>query len=169
MTAQMELTLEIARELELAEANAAVRCAEAMKSAQNDSIAACEAIAGGCAVYCGPENPITQAVGLGLARPTGRQAEERLPTGLEIRAAQSAELDLWVLAVAQGFAENRPVTLEILNVMKMFAEGRNTECYFAIVDGRIAGAATLALRGRIAGLFGAIVERPYEGDSSAGN
>lgn len=75
--------------------------------------------------------------------------------GLEIRAAQSAELDLWVLAVAQGFAENRPVTLEILNVMKMFAEGRNTECYFAIVDGRIAGAATLALRGRIAGLFGA--------------
>src|SRR4029077_5167416 len=35
------------------------------------------------------------------------------------------------------------------------AEGKNTECYFARVDGKIAGGATVALRGRIAGLFGA--------------
>ena len=39
--------------------------------------------------------------------------------------------------------------------MRLFASGKNTECYFASVGGKIAGGATLALRGRIAGLFGA--------------
>jgi GNAT superfamily N-acetyltransferase len=33
--------------------------------------------------------------------------------------------------------------------------GKNTECYLAYVDGRLAGGATVAIRGRIAGLFGA--------------
>jgi GNAT superfamily N-acetyltransferase len=47
------------------------------------------------------------------------------------------------------------VTQELLGIMRMFAEGKNTECYFARVDGKIAGGATVALRGRIAGLFGA--------------
>jgi hypothetical protein len=73
----MELTLEIARELELAEANTAVECAEAMKSAQHDSIAACGPIAG-YAVYRGPGNPITQGVGLGLIGPVSVEEFDRL-------------------------------------------------------------------------------------------
>jgi GNAT superfamily N-acetyltransferase len=37
----------------------------------------------------------------------------------------------------------------------MFATTKNTECYLARIDGRVAGGATLALRGTVAGLFGA--------------
>jgi GNAT superfamily N-acetyltransferase len=77
------------------------------------------------------------------------------PSGIEIRRANPDELDLWVMTVAQGFAENYPVTHELLSVMKMFALGKNTECYLASIGGRIAGGATLAVRGRIGGLFGA--------------
>ena len=39
--------------------------------------------------------------------------------------------------------------------MKMFAMGKNTECYLASIEGRIAGGGALAIRGRIGGLFGA--------------
>ena len=39
--------------------------------------------------------------------------------------------------------------------MKMFAMGKTTECYLARIDGRVVGGATLAVRGGIAGLFGA--------------
>jgi len=74
---------------------------------------------------------------------------------IDIRRAAPDELDLWTMTVAQGFAENYPVTQEILSVMKLFASTNNTECYLARIHGRIAGGATLAVRGRIAGLFGA--------------
>ena len=202
------LDLALAREIELAEAQAAVACAEMMKALQADTIAATEAIAGGYAVYCGANNPVTQAVGLGLAGPVSCEDFDRLEAfyftrnetvrvetcpladatllghykergyhvsefsnvmarqvgevpppreipGLEIRRAAAAEADLWVQAVAQGFAENYPTTQELLSVMKMFALGKHTELYLASVDGQIAGGATLAIRGRIAGLFGA--------------
>lgn len=202
------LDLSLAREVEHAEAEAAVGCADMMQALQAESVGAVERIAGGYAVYCGPGNPVTQAVGLGLhgpvnaeefdrleafyfrrnepvrvetcpmadstlfeqykarnyhvtefsnvmVRPVSSTKCESLPTRVEIRQADSNELDLWVMTVAQGFAENYPVTHEILSVMKMFAMGRNTECYLARIDGRIVGGATLAIRGRIAGLFGA--------------
>ncbi len=202
------LDLELAREVELAEAAAAVACAERMTSMQPDSGGAIERIAGGYAVYCGADNPVTQAVGLGLSGPVSAEEFDRLesfyfsrnepvrveicpmadasltahfnergyhvaefsnvmarpvpsgssstpPRGLEIRRASADELDLWVMTVAQGFAENYPVTQELLSVMKMFALGKQTECYLARIDGRVVGGATLAVRGRIAGLFGA--------------
>jgi GNAT superfamily N-acetyltransferase len=202
------LDLNLAREIELAEAEAAVSCATQMMAMQPGSQGAVEQIAGGYAVYCGAGNPVTQAVGLGLhgpvsaeefdkleafyfsrnepvrvetcpladatlfeqyksrnyfvsefsnvmVRPVVDGASPRLPAGLELRLARPDELDLWVMTVAQGFAENYPVTHELLSVMKMFAIGKNTECYLARIDGRVVGGATLALRGRIAGLFGA--------------
>ncbi len=202
------LDLELAREIELAEAEAAVGCAQQMITMQVQTEGAVEGIAGGYAVYCGAGNPVTQAVGLGLHGPVsaeefdkleafyfGRKETVRvetcpladatlfehyksrnyhvsefsnvmvravndssrpaLPAGLEMRRARPEELDLWVMTVAQGFAENYPVTHELLSVMKMFAMGKGTECYLARIDGRVVGGATLALRGRIAGLFGA--------------
>lgn len=202
------LDLALAREIELAEAGAAVGCAELMKRMQPESGAAVEHIAGGFSVYCGAGNPITQAVGLGLHGPVSAQDFDRLeafyfgrdepvrietcpladptlfekykersyhvsefsnvmaqpvrdgatppsPAEIEIQLVSREEIDLWVLAVAQGFAENYPVTQELLSVMKMFALGKNTECYVARINGRVVGGATLALRGRIAGLFGA--------------
>lgn len=202
------LSLELARELEHAEAEAAVGCAERMKAMQAQSVGAVERIAGGYAVYCGADNPVTQAVGVGLHGPVSGTEFDRLeafyfsrsesvrvetcpiadasllehfkergyhvsefsnvmvrsvdgngssalPPGMEIRRAGRDELDLWVMTVAQGFAENYPVTHELLSVMKMFALGKNTECFLARINGRVAGGATLAVRGRIAGLFGA--------------
>jgi GNAT superfamily N-acetyltransferase len=202
------LGLELAREIELAEAEAAIACAERVQAAQGDGAGAVASLGGGYAIYCGANSPVTQAVGLGLngavsteefdrleefyfsrkepvrvetcpmadgsliehyrergyhvsefsnvmVRPVEKAAAAALPAGIEIQKAAAGEIDLWTLTVAQGFAEHFPVTQEILSVMRMFADGKNTECYFARVDGKIAGGATLALRGRIAGLFGA--------------
>jgi GNAT superfamily N-acetyltransferase len=206
----LQLTLDLARELELAEAQAAVGCADRMIEIQSNSEAAIEKIAGGFGVYCGAGNPVTQAVALGLQGSVSAEEFNQLeafyfsrdepvrvetcpladtslfehykerhyhvtefsnvmvrpvlddtPSGsattkaIDIRAANPDELDLWVMTVAQGFAENYPVTHELLSVMKMFAMVENTQCFLARIDGRVVGGATLAIRGRIAGLFGA--------------
>lgn len=202
------LSLELAREIELAEAKAAVACAERLSAAHGNDAGAVAPTAGGYAVYCGANSPVTQAVGLGLngpvskeefdrleefyfsrkepvrvetcpmadgsliehyrergyhvsefsnvmVRPVEKSASTALPAGIGIQKTADGEIDLWTLTVAQGFAEHFPVTQELLNVMRLFASGKNAECYLARVDGKIAGGATLALRGRIAGLFGA--------------
>jgi GNAT superfamily N-acetyltransferase len=202
------LDIALAREIELAEGEAAVACAKMRKALQGECDSAVEAIAGGYAVYCGAGSPVTQAVGLGLNGPVSKEEFDRLeefyfsrkeavrvetcpladatllehykerkyhvseftnvmvraiageeefaaPDGVEVRRASPGEMELWTLTVAQGFAEHFPVTAEILSVMKMFAMGKNSECYLARVEGKVAGGATLALRGKVAGLFGA--------------
>ena len=199
------LDLALAREIELAEGEAAVACAKMRKALQAESDSAVEAIAGGYAVYCGANSPVTQAVGLGLNGPVSKEEFDRLeefyfsrneavrvetcpladatllehykergyhvsefsnvmvrgiagderwkaPDGVEVRKAAPGEMDLWTLTVAQGFAEYFPVTAEMLSVMKMFALGKNSECYLARMDGRVAGGATLALRGNGGGI-----------------
>lgn len=201
------LSLELAREIELAEAEAAVTCAERLSARHGNGAGAVAPVAGGFAVYCGANSPVTQAVGLGLigevrkeefdqleefyfsreepvrvetcpmadgsliehyqergyhvsefsnvmVRPM-EKAAAALPAGIEIQKMEDEEIDLWTLTVAQGFAEHFPVTQELLGIMRLFAYAKNTECYFARLDGKIAGGATLAVRGRIAGLFGA--------------
>lgn len=202
------LTLDLAREIEFAEAEAAVACAEMMATLASEQAAAVEKVAGGYAVYCGSNNPITQAVAVGLHGPVTSEEFDQLeqfyfdrrepvrietcpladpslfelyrdrgyhvtefsnvmargiengcalasPGEIKIRLARPDELDLWVMTVSQGFAENYPVTQELLAVMKMFARSKNTECYLARIDGRVVGGATLAVRGHIAGFFGA--------------
>jgi GNAT superfamily N-acetyltransferase len=202
------LTLELARRIEFAEAEAAVSCAETMRELRSGVESAVERTCAGFAIYCGPGSPVTQAVGLGMdgpvtseefdrlegfyfsrkepvrvetcpmahgslfdffgqrgyrvtefsnvmARPVVRTEEFSVTEGVDIRKAGREELDLWTLTVAQGFAEHFPVTQELLDVMKMFSLAKGTECYLARIDGRVVGGATVALRGNIAGLFGA--------------
>jgi hypothetical protein len=60
------LNLDLARCIELAEARAAVDCAESVQRLKPSVGAAVKPIAGGFAVYCGAGSPVTQAVGLGL-------------------------------------------------------------------------------------------------------
>ena len=72
------LNLVLARRIELAEAQAAVDAAEALLLSRADSGAAVESLAGGFAVYCGPNSPLTQAVGLGLNGPVSDEDFERL-------------------------------------------------------------------------------------------
>jgi len=72
------LDLALAREIELAEGEAAVACAKMRKALQAESDSAVEAIAGGYAVYCGANSPVTQAVGLGLNGPVSKEEFDRL-------------------------------------------------------------------------------------------
>ncbi len=69
------LTLELARRIEMAEAQAAIEGAQALRRLRPDSGATVERIAGGAAVFCGVNSPITQAVGIGLA---GAVSEEEM-------------------------------------------------------------------------------------------
>lgn len=198
----------MAREIEMAEAEAAIDCAERMRAVSANGEGAVAAVAGGYAIYCGANSPVTQAVGLGLngrvsneefdrleefyfsrgeavrvetcpladatliehyrehgygvtefsnvmVRPVDRRAAETIPNGIAIEKAGTDEIDLWVLTVAQGFAEHFPVTQQLLDIMRLFASGKSTECYLARIEGKVVGGATVAMRGRIAGLFGA--------------
>jgi len=202
------LSLDLARELEFAETEVAVCGAETMQQLTPEVGTAVLQIAGGYAVYCGANSPVTQAVGLGLNGPVSAEEFDRLeefyfsrnepvraetcpladaslfafyrergygvtefsnvmvrpinsaerwpePDGVEIWKAGRQEMDLWTLTVAQGFSENYPVTEESIKIMKVFGLSRGMECYLASIDGKVAGGATLSLRGKIAGLFGA--------------
>lgn len=75
--------------------------------------------------------------------------------GITIERAGREQIDLWTLTVAQGFSENAPVPQELLEVMRMFAQTPGAECYLALVEGKVAGGGTLAIRDGVAGLFGA--------------
>ena len=205
---ELQLNLELSRRLEFVEAEVAVEGANTMMGVNPATSVAVQRVAGGYAVYCGANSPITQAVGLGLNGPVSAEEFDRLEEfyfsrnepvraetspladtslfalyrergygvmefsnlmvrpiepderwtetdGVEIWKAGRQEMDLWTLTVAQGFAENYPVTEEIIRIMKVFGLSRGMECYLASIDGKVAGGATLSLRGKIAGLFGA--------------
>jgi GNAT superfamily N-acetyltransferase len=72
------LDLALARKIELAEAQAAVDGAEALERLRPESGAAVERVAGGFAVYCGANSPITQAVALGLDGSVSDEEFDRL-------------------------------------------------------------------------------------------
>src|SRR5215469_243378 len=72
------LSLELAREIEMAEALAAIDCAERMRAATANGEGAVAAVAGGSAIYCGANSPVTQAVGLGLNGPVGKEEFDKL-------------------------------------------------------------------------------------------
>lgn len=81
--------------------------------------------------------------------------EPEAPPGVAVEKVGKDQIEMWVQTVAQGFAEQFPVSGELLEVMKMFALAPKTECYLARVDGKIAGGATLTIHDGVAGLFGA--------------
>ena len=72
------LDLELARRIELAEAHAAVNCANSVEKLPSGASATVERIAGGFAIYCGAGSPVTQAVGLGLDGAVSHEDFDRL-------------------------------------------------------------------------------------------
>ena len=68
----------LAREIELAEAHAAVACVEKLREQQPAAGGAIEPVAGGYALYCGANSPVTQAIGLGLSGSISAEEFDRL-------------------------------------------------------------------------------------------
>jgi GNAT superfamily N-acetyltransferase len=73
-----QLTLELARRVERAEAQAAIACAETLNRIHPGAGAVVEHIAGGAAVFCGVNSPVTQAIGVGLDGPVDHPEMDRL-------------------------------------------------------------------------------------------
>jgi GNAT superfamily N-acetyltransferase len=74
------LDIELARRVELAEAQAAATATSAGSRTQSGIPRAVEHIAGGFAVYCGANSPVTQAVALGLHGPVSEEEFQQLET-----------------------------------------------------------------------------------------
>ncbi|MGB8592665.1 MAG: GNAT family N-acetyltransferase [Candidatus Acidiferrales bacterium] len=77
------------------------------------------------------------------------------PPNVQIRPMGSSEAHLWSETVATGFAEHFAVTPELVQIMEMFALRKSARCYFASIDGDVAGGAALAIHEGVAGFFGA--------------
>jgi GNAT superfamily N-acetyltransferase len=77
------------------------------------------------------------------------------PREVTVRSAARDQAKLWTRTVAQGFAEQFPVTPEMLEVMEGFFRAVNATAFLAYVDGELAGGAALAMHGGVCGLFGA--------------
>src|SRR5437667_4142049 len=74
----LTLNLELARRVELAEAEVGVGCAKTFLRLRPQAGAAFESCAGGFAIYCGQNSPLTQAVALGLDGVTTDAESDRL-------------------------------------------------------------------------------------------
>lgn len=124
MTAPL-LNIELARRIELAEAQAAVGGAETMKRLRPDRGAAVESIAGGFAIYCGANSPTTQAVGMGLDGPVSEEEFDRLENFYRHRA-EAVRVETCPLADASligHFGKRGYRVTEFSNVMALPLDG----------------------------------------------
>jgi GNAT superfamily N-acetyltransferase len=115
------LTLDraLSRRIELAEAQAAAAAAEALAEFRPHAGVAVTRIAGGFAVYCGANSPVTQAVGLGLDGPVNDEefdALERFYASRKepVRVETSPLVDRTLI---EQFGKRRYRVTEFTNVM----------------------------------------------------
>jgi hypothetical protein len=124
MTAPL-LDLALARRIELAEAHAAVNCAKAAEQLAPGPAAAVEPIAGGFAIYCGANSPVTQAVGLGLNGAVSDEDFHRLQEFYRSRN-ETVRVETCPLADAsliRHFGEHHYRVTEFTNVMALPLNG----------------------------------------------
>ena len=125
MTAPL-LNIELARRIQLAEAQAAVAGAETMKRLRPNVGAAVESIAGGFAIYCGADSPTTQAVGIGLDGPVSEEEFDRLENFYRSRS-EPVRVETCPLADASligHFGKRGYRVTEFSNVMALPLNGR---------------------------------------------
>jgi hypothetical protein len=124
MTAPL-LDLALARRIELAEAHAAVHCASALEQLPSGAQAAVERIAGGFAMYCGANSPVTQAIGLGLDGPVGEAEFNRLEEFYRSRneAVRVETCPLADASLIRHFGERGYRVTEFSNVMVLPLNG----------------------------------------------
>ncbi len=75
--------------------------------------------------------------------------------GVTVRVAEATEAKLYTRIVTRGFAEQVPVTQSLLEVVEGFFHRACGQCFFALVDGEIAGGAAVGANDGIAELYGA--------------
>ena len=124
MTAPL-LNIELARRIELAEAQAAVGGAETMQRLRPDRGASVESIAGGFAIYCGANSPTTQAVGMGLDGPVSEEEFDRLENFYRSRG-EAVRVETCPLANASligHFGKRGYRVTEFSNVMALPLDG----------------------------------------------
>jgi len=111
--------LNLARRLEMAEANAGLECAKAMKRTRPDFPVAFEEIAGGIAVFAGIDSPVTQAIGVGLNGAVTDEELGRLEEFFRSRGTAAAiELcPLVEMSLYERFAKREFRLLEVSNVL----------------------------------------------------
>jgi len=124
MTAPI-LDLALARRIELAEAHAAVNCANAVDVLPSGTAAAVERIAGGFAIYCGAGSPVTQAVGLGLDGAVSEGEFDRLEEFYRSRneAVRVETCPLADASLIRHFGEHGYRVTEFSNVMALPLDG----------------------------------------------
>jgi len=115
------LTLDraLSRRIELAEAHAAAAAAQALAEFRPGAGVAVARIAGGFAVYCGANSPVTQAVGLGLDGPVHDEEFDALEQfyasrNEPVRVETSPLADL---SLIEQFGKRRYRVTEFTNVM----------------------------------------------------
>jgi hypothetical protein len=115
------LDLALARRIELAEAHAAVDCAEALERMRPGGVGAVERIAGGFAIYCGAGSPVTQAVGLGLDGAVSEEEFDRLEEFYRSRneAVRVETCPLADASLVRHFGERGYRVTEFSNVMAL--------------------------------------------------
>ena len=120
------LNVELARRIELAEARAAVECAETLNRLRPGSGAAVEQIAGGFAIYCGANSPTTQAVGMGLSGTVSKEEFDRLEHFYRSRRepVRVETCPLADLSFIEQFGKRGYRVTEFTNVMALPLDGR---------------------------------------------
>ena len=85
------------------------------------------------------------------------------PPEITIRRATREDEELFTRTVAQGFAEDVPVSQSILDVMHGFFYSEGTNSFLAFVDGVAAGGASAFIHDGVAGMFGASTLPEFRG------
>jgi GNAT superfamily N-acetyltransferase len=125
------LNRELAQRIELSEAKAAASGATAMEKLEPGR-AALARIAGGYAIYCGPQSPVTQAIGLGFDGPVSEEEFNRLEhfyssrnEAVRIEASPLADMSLFEFVGTRGYR-----VTEFSNVMARRLDGAEDFSFF---------------------------------------
>lgn len=104
------IDINLARRVEMAEANAGRECAEAFQRLHPEFPVAVQEIAGGTAVFAGTDSPVTQAIGMGLNGPVSDEELDALADFFKSRRAPAAlelcpliEMSLYERLAARGY------------------------------------------------------------------
>lgn len=86
---------------------------------------------------------------------TGNEASEPHRSSAEVRTVQPSEADLWARTVAEGFADQLPMSSDLLRLIASFCERPTTTAFLALIEGEPVGGGALSVHNRVAALYGA--------------